>query len=688
MNPSVALTIGMIVKNEKEHLETCLRSLEPLRQALPCQLILTDTGSEDGTQDIAKRYADDYLEFSWCDDFSKARNTGVELAKGRWFLYIDADHQLDESILSLIPFLSTPSVDDLYDSASVTILNYTGSRDHITGSFTQQRPLLVNFSKGKRYFQHRIHESIPVHPHRSYTLPATIVHWGYLDKERPVKSQRNRRLLQEQMKEDPLNLKHHLQLLKDVDTPQEQKELLCTAIALGESNPQTPTDPRLMLLYTHLLKLAIQQKDWTLFAQTQDRRPDEYTSTVLHCEYLGLCLHAALLRGHMTQVLSLFAQFRPLFFQFLEKPDSEYGMMDSYFYAQESFYYQMEAKVLPLLQKEGTSSSLLLLQNCLTQSKGLSYSIRYDNQTLFLSYLHLLTEQGLSHQIATHYPAMVASSVLCPLFYEFAQSTQRTKDFFSGFVRLPPDYFTSLCQVWVDGVSSLSPEQTSALSAQEDLYTNPLSSVLVYALMQEQQDPFSLLTRCTTETLLAHSQRLWTQVPEFLPLMVRSLGEEKSKNALALEKYTALCAHQLLTHLLEQGKEEEARTLFPVVQVKLAQYCHKVYTDLVVQGENVDLISPPERLALAYERHEAQQTAQSNEVLLACFKEHPLFSAFLPLVTAPKIQPTTSPLDATRLKEQMLQLLQTGQKEEALSLFHENKTLFPDLLDGSVFPLH
>ena len=52
------LSIGMIVKNEEKKLEKCLRALEPLRKAVPCELVIADTGSTDGTRTIAEKYAD------------------------------------------------------------------------------------------------------------------------------------------------------------------------------------------------------------------------------------------------------------------------------------------------------------------------------------------------------------------------------------------------------------------------------------------------------------------------------------------------------------------------------------------------------------------------------------------------------------------------------------------------------
>ena len=62
------LSIGMIVKNEERCLEKCLKALEPLRQAIPCELVIADTGSTDKTKEIASKYADILFDFIWVND--------------------------------------------------------------------------------------------------------------------------------------------------------------------------------------------------------------------------------------------------------------------------------------------------------------------------------------------------------------------------------------------------------------------------------------------------------------------------------------------------------------------------------------------------------------------------------------------------------------------------------------------
>ena len=68
----VLLSIGIIFRNDIRSIERCLQALEPLRRAVSCQLIMADTGSRDGSREVAACYADVLFDFPWVNDFSKA----------------------------------------------------------------------------------------------------------------------------------------------------------------------------------------------------------------------------------------------------------------------------------------------------------------------------------------------------------------------------------------------------------------------------------------------------------------------------------------------------------------------------------------------------------------------------------------------------------------------------------------
>ena len=109
-NDMIMLTIGMIVKNEEKVLRRCLTSLQPLMNEIRCELIIADTGSTDSTVEIAKEFTSNVFHFEWIDDFAAARNSTLEKAKGKWFMFLDADEYLDDDISEILHFFKSPEL--------------------------------------------------------------------------------------------------------------------------------------------------------------------------------------------------------------------------------------------------------------------------------------------------------------------------------------------------------------------------------------------------------------------------------------------------------------------------------------------------------------------------------------------------------------------------------------------------
>lgn len=85
-----AISVAMIVRNESAQLEACLSGLA----AVADEICVVDTGSDDDSLDIARRFGCKTAEFTWCDDFAAARNASLDLCTGDWALVVDADERI------------------------------------------------------------------------------------------------------------------------------------------------------------------------------------------------------------------------------------------------------------------------------------------------------------------------------------------------------------------------------------------------------------------------------------------------------------------------------------------------------------------------------------------------------------------------------------------------------------------
>jgi len=82
----------MIVKNESQHLGKCLELARPHVE----EIVVLDTGSTDGTQAIAQKYADLYDEIPWPGSFAEARNASLDRATGTHIFILDGDEWIED----------------------------------------------------------------------------------------------------------------------------------------------------------------------------------------------------------------------------------------------------------------------------------------------------------------------------------------------------------------------------------------------------------------------------------------------------------------------------------------------------------------------------------------------------------------------------------------------------------------
>ena len=227
------LSIGIIFKNEIRCLERCLKSLQPLRDALPCELVMADTGATDGSREIAEKYADILFDFPWINDFSAARNSVMDRCSGTWYMTIDCDEWVDSNIEGYIKFLTT---DKEFDFASVIIRNYnTPQLDADVGYSDFLAVRLLRLSSGVRY-EGAIHEHWPYQGdlHTMLIRDAIFHHDGYVYQKKgdqKEKQERNMALLREQLEREPNDLIILTQCIESGRGLLEQEDYLRRAMA-------------------------------------------------------------------------------------------------------------------------------------------------------------------------------------------------------------------------------------------------------------------------------------------------------------------------------------------------------------------------------------------------------------------------------------------------------------------------
>ena len=84
------LSLSMIVRDEAERLEACLRSV----QGFVDEMVVVDTGSQDDTVAIAEGLGATVHRIDWPGDFAPARNQALQWVNGDWVLVLDADERL------------------------------------------------------------------------------------------------------------------------------------------------------------------------------------------------------------------------------------------------------------------------------------------------------------------------------------------------------------------------------------------------------------------------------------------------------------------------------------------------------------------------------------------------------------------------------------------------------------------
>jgi len=249
---NIKLSVCLIVKNEEKYLLRCLKSIADIAD----EIVVVDTGSDDGTLEIARQFSDKVFSIKWRDSFSRARNYALEKATGEWIFFLDGDEELTAESTGII---KEKLFNNDCEGYLIKVLSYydTGNQIEITPDVVFRL-----FRNKKEYrFSGAIHEQVcdnitAVNPSAKIEIAEDIciIHYGYLPEEIAAKgkAERNIKLLLKAVKKSPNSLldRFHLgiELFRDSQIDKALAEFLFVA---DKADLQAVYAPKLLRYITN-----------------------------------------------------------------------------------------------------------------------------------------------------------------------------------------------------------------------------------------------------------------------------------------------------------------------------------------------------------------------------------------------------------------------------------------------------
>jgi tetratricopeptide (TPR) repeat protein len=223
------LALSMIVKNGATDLAYCLASV----RGVVDEIVVADTGSSDGSPQIAREFGARVIHIPWDDDFSKARNLSLAEVRSDWVVVLDADERLDGGAKQHLPALFAHkgvsgyqvTIRNWVTNLSTTIWDRSAlpndgsyaAASHLPGFVDHENVRMFRRSK-EIYFTGRVHETVGWRIQESGraigSSPLRIHHMGMLrdTQERARKIQFYRDLGKQKVADMPSNAQAHFEL--------------------------------------------------------------------------------------------------------------------------------------------------------------------------------------------------------------------------------------------------------------------------------------------------------------------------------------------------------------------------------------------------------------------------------------------------------------------------------------------
>lgn len=198
----ITISACVIMRDEEENIGDCLQSLVGNVD----EILVVDTGSQDRSMEVARRFTEKVYSYAWQDDFAAAKNFALDKAGGEWIVFLDSDEYFSSGTRGNI----RAAVDGhavSYDALMVPMTNIDRDRDNLPmDDFFSLR--IFRHDPALRYVG-AVHESLKfLDGHRQrwdYLSPETLrlYHTGYSSGRRQRKSERNLAILLTEQRKNP-----------------------------------------------------------------------------------------------------------------------------------------------------------------------------------------------------------------------------------------------------------------------------------------------------------------------------------------------------------------------------------------------------------------------------------------------------------------------------------------------------
>lgn len=174
-----SLSVILISKNEAANIRDCLASV-----AWADEIIVVDSGSTDGTQEIAREFTERVYSHDW-PGFGPQKNRALDYATGDWILSLDADERITPELRAEIEaVLAAPAVEGYF---MPRLSQFCGQFVHHSG-WRPDYVLRLFRRDSARFSDSLVHESV-ICSGKTAKFKRSILHYSYLtraDVERKV----------------------------------------------------------------------------------------------------------------------------------------------------------------------------------------------------------------------------------------------------------------------------------------------------------------------------------------------------------------------------------------------------------------------------------------------------------------------------------------------------------------------